>query len=241
MRRRSACLLVVFLCALGACALGVSPSFWRVGGDVRTEDQNHDGRPDVWRAYDRHGHLARIAVDTNFDGRSDVLEFYESGVLIRREYDRDFNDRVDLVQDFDVQTQQALRAVVDDDFDGTADVLVLFQDGRPVFTKRAALVHRVSTPGAAVRRAPVRTADDALAPLEDPFRGDLAVKAVRGQGAPDDCIELSASSGFLIARVELPTPYSSSTRAIDAAPSTVRTGFVEPYAPRGPPASSLSV
>ena len=51
-------------------------------GAVRAEDRNRDGRPDVWRSFDRHGRIAKISVDTNFDGRSDVEEFYESGTLI---------------------------------------------------------------------------------------------------------------------------------------------------------------
>src|SRR4249920_1079341 len=119
MRRLSYRLLLAGLCTL-SCAAAVALWTGRPGRDVRTEDQNHDGRPDVWRAYDRHGHLARVAVDTNFDGRSDVQEFYEDGALVRRESDRDFNDRVDLVQEFDAKTAESMRSVVDVDFDGTA-------------------------------------------------------------------------------------------------------------------------
>ena len=53
---------------------------------------------------------------------------------MRRDSDRDFNDRVDLVQEFDPTTHEHVRTVVDVDSDGTADLLVLFQDGRPVFS-----------------------------------------------------------------------------------------------------------
>ena len=101
---------------------------------VRTEDQNRDGQPDVWREYDGLGRLAGVLVDTNFDGRSDVHEYYDDdGALVRRESDRDFNDRVDLVQEFDAKTRERARSVVDTDFDGTADLLVLFQGGKPVW------------------------------------------------------------------------------------------------------------
>src|SRR5215831_18265974 len=86
---------------------------------VRPEDQNHDGRPDVWRVYDDRGQLQSAAFDTNFDGRSDVQEYYQRGRLVRREADRDFNDRVDLLQEFDSVTQESTRAVIDVDFDGT--------------------------------------------------------------------------------------------------------------------------
>src|SRR5580700_4082501 len=102
-------------------------------GYVRTEDQNGDGRPDVWRAYDRNGQLFEVAVDTNFDGRSDVHEYYERGALVRRESDRDFKDGVDLIEQFDPATREQLRSLEDVDDDRIADLLVLFQGGQPVF------------------------------------------------------------------------------------------------------------
>src|SRR5580765_2076236 len=135
MPRRSATSPIISICVV-VCAAAASLSWW-ARGDVRAEDQNHDGRPDVWRAYDRQGRLASVALDTNFDGRSDVQEYYERGALVRRESDRNFNDRVDLVQEFDATTREALRSVVDVDFDGTADLLVVFQGGQPVFSKWA--------------------------------------------------------------------------------------------------------
>src|SRR6202521_3362175 len=93
-------LLVVTLCALALAAAGAA-SLWHASGYVRTEDQNGDGRPDVWRVYDRQGLLSEVTADTNFDGRSDVHEYYEHGALVRRESDGDFNGRVDFVQEFE--------------------------------------------------------------------------------------------------------------------------------------------
>src|SRR4029077_17187245 len=104
------------------------------GGDVRSADRNGDGRADTWNMYDREGQGSQGSIDTNFDGRADVPERYERGALVRRELDRDFNDRVDLVQEFDPTTHEYARSVTDVDFDGTADLLVLFQGGRPVFS-----------------------------------------------------------------------------------------------------------
>ena len=94
------------------CALAAVISLWTRARDVRTDDQNRDGRPDVWRVYDHQGQLTAVAVDTNFDGRSDVHEDLQGGALVRRESDRDFNDRVDLVQEFDATTREAVRSVV---------------------------------------------------------------------------------------------------------------------------------
>jgi hypothetical protein len=223
-----------------ACAAAVSVSLWRPGRDVRTEDQNHDGRPDVWREYDRQGHLARVAVDTNFDGRSDVQEYYQGGALVRRESDRDFNDRVDLVQDFDVQTRQSVRSIVDVDFDGTADLLILFQDGQPVFSKWAGRIARVGV-GTVAPQAAVfpRTADDQLAPIEDPFRSDLSVRAVGNAGTSGDCVEFSAAGGLPTLGTDLPDPPASRSAARDPGVSHPLSAFVAPHPPRGPPPPSL--
>src|ERR1700729_2648150 len=134
MTRLSHRLRVVSLWALVAGA-AAAVSLWPPAGYIRTEDHNGDGRPDVWRAYDRNGQLFEVAVDTNFDGRSDVHEYYERGTLVRRESDRDFNDRVDLIEEFDPATREQLRSLEDVDDDGIADLLVLFQGGQPVFRK----------------------------------------------------------------------------------------------------------
>ena len=91
--------LAVVVCALlGALTTLVAS---RPPGATRAEDRNRDGRPDVWQSFDRNGGIARISVDTNFDGRSDIEEFYEAGTLVRRQTDSDFDDRIDLVQHFD--------------------------------------------------------------------------------------------------------------------------------------------
>ncbi len=129
----------------------------------------------------------------------DVHEHYERArVSVRRETDRDFNDRVDLIEEFDPATSERVRSVEDVDYDGTADLLVLFQGGEPVFRKCPSGRHRpvsaraVSTPGPASRQRLVeRTADDQLAPLEDPFRTDLAMRAARVAAGSGDCVGLS--------------------------------------------------
>ena len=97
MRQRRGRLTILGLCA---SVLALVPtallSLWSTGVSVSTEDRNADGRPDVWRHFDRRGQLTTVAVDTNFDGRSDVQEIYDDGVLRRRDSDRNFNNQVDL-------------------------------------------------------------------------------------------------------------------------------------------------
>jgi hypothetical protein len=148
---------------------------------VRTDDRNGDGRPDVWRTYDREGLVIEQAIDSNFDGRSDVHEYYVGGALVHRESDRNFDDRVDLVEDFDATTHEHVRSVIDSDFDGTADLLVLFQGGRPVFSKWAP-----SARPTAMNVIVSRTGAHGLAPLTDPFTSDLAFRSTpRAEEAPD--------------------------------------------------------
>jgi hypothetical protein len=125
-------------CAAVLAAAAVLGLVLRAASDVvAVEDRNLDGRADVRRTYDSRGRLTHVAIDTNFDGRWDVEEFYEDGSLARRESDRDFNDRTDVVEEFDARTEEPIRSVVDLDSDGVADVLVLVADGRPVLATRA--------------------------------------------------------------------------------------------------------
>ena len=179
MRQLSRRSLVVSLCAL-VCAAGAVAPLWHAAGYVRTEDRNGDGRPDVWHTYDRRGQLSETTVDTNFDGRSDVHEYYERGALLRRESDRDFDSRVDLIQEFDPATREHTRSVVDVDFDGRADLLVLFRDGQPVFSKWAQPAAQVPTSTRALYAdTRLRTPTGQLAALEDPFNRDLSMSAAR--------------------------------------------------------------
>jgi hypothetical protein len=126
--------------------------------------------------YGPDGYLTEVARDTNLDGRPDVREYYDRGALVRRESDRNFNDQIDLVEDFDGATGEHVRSVIDLDDDGRADLLVLFQNARPVFVEFA-----VRRPGAPATRPPSRAgpaavSDASLRPLDDPFRGDLVVR-----------------------------------------------------------------
>jgi hypothetical protein len=231
---------VVILCAV-VCAAAAAVSWQPSIGYVLTEDHNGDGRPDVWRVYDRQHRLSEVSVDTNFDGRSDVHEYYERGALVRRESDRDFNDRVDLIEEFDSTTREHVRSIVDVDYDGTADLLVLFQGGEPVFTK---WTHPATprAPGAGSdwqAHAPPRTAADELRPLDDPFRSDLAMRSVRVAAGPSDYIGLSTSGGLPASGLDVAGPLAPSSEASISGVPHLCSAPVAPYSPRGPPASLL--
>ena len=229
----SACLL--------ACATLAVASLWTAAARVRSADRNGDGRADVWRTYNRQGQLAEVDVDTNFDGRADVHEYFERGSLVRRETDRDFNDRVDLVQDFDPATREQVRSVVDVDFDGTADLLVLFRGGEPAFSTWTRPVVALagsghSTPGSP---APHRTANDQLAPLQDPFRADLSLRTVHVPASAADWVGLSTSGGLAAASDDAASPLASSSALSGSRACRPAAAPVDPHSPRGPPASHL--
>lgn len=134
---------------------------------LRTDDRNHDGRPDVWRWYDAAGHLVRVDIDTNFDGHADWREEYQDNHRTRLEVDRNYDGRVDRVVEFDPQTDSVLREELDTNFNGHADLLRLYANGRPVFVERASNDSAAPDPSAA----------GPLSPFSDPFLNDLAVQA----------------------------------------------------------------
>jgi hypothetical protein len=240
MRRQVSRVLAVLLCvAVSVSTAAICP--WSPRDLVRTEDRNGDGRPDVWRSYDRQGQLTQVAFDTNFDGRSDVLEYYDQGALVRRDTDRNFDGRVDLIESFDRITHERVRAIADVDYDGRADLLVLFHHGRAVYSKWAA-------PGTPTGR-PARDSGLANRPpavlgslesLDDPFRADLAVEGVSPARGPEDGGALTVSSGMPAPRVDGVTSFVPSSRVSTSDLTLPSSASAGPCSPRGPPASALA-
>jgi len=214
-------------------------SWWPARADVRTDDRNGDRRPDVWRTYDRAGQVVERAIDSNFDGRSDVHEYYLHGALVHRESDRNFDDRVDLVEDFDATTHEHVRSVVDSDFDGIADLLVLFQAGRPVFSKWAPRSFRegegaeregLDRRGGAI---PSRRGNAPIARLSDPFTSDFALRSAPiGSETPE---KVWTAAGL----PTTPAPTRSEIRAAWPAhgfnANPLSKSVVGTRSPRGPP------
>ena len=190
---------LALLCVV-ACATVAAVEVWPTARHLRTEDHNGDGRPDVWRRYDNRGQLTEIDVDSNFDGSPDIEEYYEQGILVRRESDRNFNGQIDLVEEFDAEAQGRTRSVVDTDYDGTADLLVLFRDGQPVFSERTA---PPKNSGIATGSSPGIDQGGAghLARLMDPFGSETAVRAIHTASNADGYVGLSSSGGLPRSRV----------------------------------------
>ena len=192
MKQRSTCCVVV-LCVV-ACATVAAVDVWPTTRHVRTEDQNGDGRPDIWRTYDSRWRLTEVKVDSNFDGSPDIEEYYERGVLVRRESDRNFNGQADLIEEFDATTRDRIRSLVDVDYDGTADLLVLFQDGQPIYLKRTS----ASNHSAVTAPAPEadRRGQRHLVRLTNPFDSDTVVLADHTLPTIEASAGLSTSGGL---------------------------------------------
>jgi hypothetical protein len=182
--------------------------------------------------------VVSVARDTNFDGRADVTEYYQRGALVRRESDRDFNDRIDLVQHFDPVSHEEVRAVTDLNADGVADLLFLFQDGRAVYAKLAPSVRRGERRPAAARAVArqARTGRTPLAPLDDPFSDDLALRAVRVTAAAGDVLGPDAQFALPDVRGQ-PAGATVASRVCPSEVVSTSSPAVAFASPRGPPPS----
>jgi hypothetical protein len=215
------------------CTIAVAMSVWPSAiGRMQTEDTNHDGSPDVWRYYDARGELTHVAIDSNFDGHPDRDEQYREGSLWRRETDRNFDERVDLVEEFDPETHAPLKSIVDVDFDGRADLRVLFLDGRPVHSDWAR-----AAGGAEQDDASAPSPSAGLVALFDPFarttafgRAEPAHAADTVVVAPDSLpFDRSNTFGLVLPRRELTSLGDSSPRC----------NAFSPVSPRAPPSQTL--
>jgi hypothetical protein len=221
--------LVAVVCVAGAVA--VTASAWLATGWVRTEDRNRDGRPDRWRFYNARGELTRVAIDTNFDGRSDEQDYYDHGALIRLERDRNLDDRVDLIETFDPTSHEEVRSLVDTDFNGTADLLVLFHGGRPVFSEWLA-------GAASVADVAPRDPSAPLAPLVDPSRHQVALQTVAPNAAAGGTVAVLSTMGLPENRFGALT-FITGSRANSVRVQTLQSLARSCHSPRGPPPVSL--
>jgi len=215
--RRSVALTLAALLVVSNAAL-----WQRHGPSLRTEDRNHDGRPDVWRWYDADGRLVRLELDTNFDGRPDAREAYRDDRPIRVEIDTNLDNRIDRVVEFDPQTHDVIREEIDTNLNGTADVLLLYEHGRPVFVE-----HVVDDVAAAEPEEP-----DALLAFNDPFLNDLAVRSTFTRLDPVIAVLASAGAPQQLVRISAPRTGRSIARC---SLSPVRTIHRRSILVRGPP------
>lgn len=228
MSKRQVRWLAIFL-TVSACTSALT-KYLPHADSVTSARLGHDGR---WH---RHveSRLTEVIRDTNHDGRPDVREYYERGALVRRESDRDFDNQIDLVEDFDAASGDRSRSITDLDSDGRADQLVLFRGADAVFIES---IPRRALPSAARHRhAPVR-ARDVLLPLEDPFDVDIALRPAHLPARAREFVGLSTAGGVPAGqRASLGAPRSTSSLQHGRFPY-ISTVELESGSSRGPPSS----
>ncbi len=62
----------------------------------READLNHDGIKDLFRFYNDEGRTLREEEDHDFDGRIDVISYFENGEVVRQELDTNHDGKVDM-------------------------------------------------------------------------------------------------------------------------------------------------
>jgi hypothetical protein len=72
-----------------------TPPLVRLILSCREADLNGDGIKDVVRYYNDEGRPIREESDRNFDGRIDMITFFQDGRVVRQEIDSDYDGRVD--------------------------------------------------------------------------------------------------------------------------------------------------
>jgi len=120
------------LILIAALALTLSSCGGYSGLVVTHRDSN--GQPDQWiRRINPNQY--QIAIDTNGDGRPDVIKTVNNHQLVLVERDRDYNGQVDLVQVYSHGILQ--REIHDDDFDGKPESIKTFRpDGSLALIER---------------------------------------------------------------------------------------------------------
>jgi hypothetical protein len=104
------------------------------GGGLKVTHRTRDGQPDQWVRRVNKDEF-RILVDTNGDGRPDVIKTVKDHQTVEIESDRDFNGQVDLVQEY--SDGVLVREVRDDDFDGRPETVKTFRpDGTLAIIER---------------------------------------------------------------------------------------------------------
>jgi len=92
-----------------------------------------DRRPNQW-IYRIDKDTYKIAIDTNGDGRPDVVKTYKNNEVVEIESDRNFDGHTDLVRVY--LHGDLIREVHDDDFDGKPEKIEEFRHGKLVLVER---------------------------------------------------------------------------------------------------------
>ncbi len=121
-------LTAIFLVGLAISITSCSPEPY---GSVT--HRAHNGQADRW-IYQIGGDYYKISIDTNGDGKPDVVKTYRNDELIKVETDRNFDGQVDLVQEY--SHGELIREIRDDDFDGKPETIKEYRKGKLAIVQR---------------------------------------------------------------------------------------------------------
>ena len=123
----------------GTVALNQESAAVRLADDVfdasccsrRDLDLNRDGKSDAYQFTRTEGtdtKVLRKEVDVNFDGRIDLVVFFERGNIVRKENDTNFDTKPDVWRFFDKGNES--REERDSDYNGKVDYWEYFEGGK---------------------------------------------------------------------------------------------------------------
>jgi hypothetical protein len=94
-------------------------------------DMNFDGKVDVWQYPDKAGVIAEEEMDFDYDGRVDLVVFYEEGIAVKKFMSVDFAGILTIAKYYD-KAGSLLRVERDEDANGTADIFEYYENDRRV-------------------------------------------------------------------------------------------------------------
>jgi hypothetical protein len=123
--RRSAALILALALMLLSC---------NRSSDGVVTHRGRDGRPDQWVSRISKDEY-QISIDTNGDGKPDLIKTVRGDKIVEIESDRNFNGQVDLVQQY--SRGVLVREIRDDDYDGRPETVKTFRpDGTLAIVER---------------------------------------------------------------------------------------------------------
>jgi hypothetical protein len=119
--------------ALFLAALTLSLISCTAEPDRTVTHRGRNGLPDEW-VYRTDKDNYKIAIDTNGDGKADVVKAFKDNQMIEIDSDRNFDGQTDLVQVY--LNGSLIREIHDDDFDGKTEKIEEFRRGKLAIVER---------------------------------------------------------------------------------------------------------
>lgn len=94
----------------------------------KEQDLNFDGRKDIWIYYDDQGNRQMEEMDTDFDGKVDLVTIRQNGKVIRQELDTNFDGKPDIWKYF--ENELLVRIERDSHYTGKVDYWEYYEGGQ---------------------------------------------------------------------------------------------------------------